>query len=320
MELWRGEALADCRGGGWARTEALRLDELRLATVEDRVDADLMLGHHGVLVGELQSLVATYPLRERLWAALMLALYRSGRQGDSVRAYQRAREVLVAELGLEPGAQLRRLESAVLVGDPSLDTPLLAGRAAELAIPLPDLVRAASTTVFVGRAQERERLNESLKAVAAGERRVVLVSGEPGIGKTALSAAFAREAFDNGACVLFGRCEEDLATPYQLFSEALGHYVTHASEDDLAGHVALHRSELVRLVPALASRIPDLPPSKATDKDTERFLLFAAAVGLLVMASAHRPVVLVFDDLQWADGASLLLLRHLIASEQPCAC
>ena len=86
LGLWRGDALADCRGGGWAATQALRLDELRLSTVEDRIEADLMLGHHGVLAGELESLVARHPLRERLWAALMVALYRAGRQADAVRA------------------------------------------------------------------------------------------------------------------------------------------------------------------------------------------------------------------------------------------
>ena len=154
LGLWRGDALADCRGGGWAAAEAVRLDELRLSTVEDRIDADLMLGHHGVLVGELESLVARHPLRERLWAALMLALYRAGRQADAVRAYQRARDVLVGELGLEPGAELRRLEAAVLAGDPALDAPDALDRTvadAELAIPLPRRVGAASSAVFVGR-------------------------------------------------------------------------------------------------------------------------------------------------------------------------
>ena len=116
------------------------------------------------------------------------------------------------------------------------------------------------------------------------------------------------------ACV-FGHCEEDLATPYQLFAEALGHYVTHAPEDQLLGHVEQHGSELARLVPVLASRIPDLPPSRATDADSERYLLFAATVGLLAMVSALQPVVLVLDDLQWADKGSLLLLRHLTAAE-----
>jgi hypothetical protein len=117
--------------------------------------------------------------------------------------------------------------------------------------------------------------------------------------------------------VLFGHCEEDLATPYQLFAEALGHYVTHAPEEQLRAHVEGYGSELSRLVPALASRIPDLPPSRATDADTERFLLFAAVVGLLATMSEIQPVVLVLDDLQWADKASLLLLRHLASADRP---
>ena len=116
--------------------------------------------------------------------------------------------------------------------------------------------------------------------------------------------------------MLFGHCEEDLATPYQLFAEALGHYVTHAPEEQLLAHVEAHGSELSRLVPTLASRIRELPPSKATDSDTERFLLFAAVVGLLGTISKEQPVVLVLDDLQWADKGSLLLLRHLAAAEQ----
>src|SRR3990172_3162271 len=85
----------------------------------------------------------------------------------------------------------------------------------------------------------------------------------------------------------------------------------------LIAHVAAHGSELARLVPALVDRVPDLSQSRATDADTERFLLFAAVVGMLAMASERQPVVLVLDDLQWADKASLQLLRHLIASDLP---
>jgi class 3 adenylate cyclase/tetratricopeptide (TPR) repeat protein len=191
----------------------------------------------------------------------------------------------------------------------------LAGTATN-AVPLPGRLSVRPAVGVVGREAETATLLDAFKRVVAGEgREVLLVSGEAGLGKTTLVAETARAAFDVGACVLFGHCEEDLATPYQLFSEALGHYVTHAPEDHLVAHVAVHGSELARLVPALASRIPDLPPSKATDTDTERFLLFAAVVGLLAVVSQHQPVVLVFDDLQWADEASLLLLRHLTATD-----
>ena len=254
LGLWRGDALADCRSGGWAAAQALRLDELRLSTVEDRIDADLMLGQHAVLAGELESLLARHPLRERFWAALMIALYRSGRQAEAVRAYQRARDVLVGELGLEPGAELRRLEIAVLAGDSVLDLPdaIQPTTQADLAIPLSGRIGATSSAVFVGRAPERAGLNGSLLAVAEGQRRVALVSGEPGIGKTSLCAAVAREAFGNGAVVLYGRCDEDLGIPYQPWAEALTHLVAHAPDDVLAAHVDARGNLLARLAPDLA--------------------------------------------------------------------
>jgi class 3 adenylate cyclase/tetratricopeptide (TPR) repeat protein len=184
--------------------------------------------------------------------------------------------------------------------------------------PLPGRLAVRPAVGVVGREAEATAIGDAVKRVAGGDgREVLLVSGEAGLGKTTLVAESARSAFDNGACVLFGHCEEDLATPYQLFAEALGHYLTHAAEEQLLAHVGTYGSELSRLAPALGSRIPDLPPSKATDSDTERFLLFAAVVGLLATISEDQPVVLVLDDLQWADKGSLLLLRHLASADQP---
>jgi class 3 adenylate cyclase/tetratricopeptide (TPR) repeat protein len=192
----------------------------------------------------------------------------------------------------------------------------LGGAETGISIPLSGRLALPSPVGVVGRDAEIQTITDAVKRVANGEgREVLLVSGEAGLGKTTLVAEAARAAFDTGACVLFGHCEEDLATPYQLFAEALGHYVTHAPEEQLLAHVETHGSELSRLVPTLASRIRDLPPSKATDSDTERFLLFAAVVGLLGTMSQEQPVVLVLDDLQWADKGSLLLLRHLAAAE-----
>ena len=135
------------------------------------------------------------------------------------------------------------------------------------------------------------------------------------MGKSTLVTEAARSAFANGACVLYGHCEEDLAVPYRLFAEALTHYVNHAPEELLRAHVAVHGSELGRLIPTLATRVPDLPPSLATD--AERYLLFGAVVGILGAISEQQPVVLVLDDLQWADRGSLLLMRHLVASGPP---
>ena len=120
LALWRGPALADFSYEPFAQAEARRLDELRLAALEDRIDADLALGRHAALVGEVEGLVEQFPLRERLRGQLMLALYRSGRQAEALDAYQAARRVLVDDLGLEPSAALQELERAILRQDPSL--------------------------------------------------------------------------------------------------------------------------------------------------------------------------------------------------------
>jgi class 3 adenylate cyclase len=189
-------------------------------------------------------------------------------------------------------------------------------------VPLPTRLALAPEVGVVGRSTETDLIAAAAKRVAGdggagGGREVVLIAGEAGQGKTTIAAGGARAAFENGAIVLFGHCEEDLATPYQLFSEALGHYVTHAEERQLLDHLEANGAELRALAPGLTSRFPDLPPSSATDSDSERYLLFAAVVGLVAHMAEDQLVVLVLDDLQWADRSSLRLLRHLVASELP---
>ena len=114
LALWRGRALADVGDVEPLALEGARLEELRLAAVEGRVEADIELGRHAEVTGELERLVVEYPLRERLWRLLVLALYRGERQADALAAYRRARDLLATELGLEPGEELRGLEQAVL--------------------------------------------------------------------------------------------------------------------------------------------------------------------------------------------------------------
>jgi DNA-binding SARP family transcriptional activator len=127
--MWRGRPLADLEFEPFARLEAQRLEDLRLYAVEERVDAELALGEHAALCPELESLVAEHPLRERLRSQLMLALYRSSRQADALEAYTAGRLLLVGELALEPGPQLRQLQQAILKQDPSLELSRPAGRA-----------------------------------------------------------------------------------------------------------------------------------------------------------------------------------------------
>jgi YVTN family beta-propeller protein len=123
LSLWRGQALADLDGEPFAAAEIQRLEELRLRATERAIDDDLAAGRHAEVVAELDALVAAHPLRERLRAQRMLALYRAGRQSEALEAYREARRVLVEEIGVEPGAELQRLHRAILEQDPALDLP-----------------------------------------------------------------------------------------------------------------------------------------------------------------------------------------------------
>jgi serine/threonine protein kinase/DNA-binding beta-propeller fold protein YncE len=121
LGLWKGPALADLSDQASLRSEIARLEELRLAAVEDRLGAQLAVGGHRELVPELGTLISAHPLRERLWGYAMVALYRSGRQGDALAAYQRARETLREHLGIDPSAELQRLHEQILRQDPGLE-------------------------------------------------------------------------------------------------------------------------------------------------------------------------------------------------------
>jgi DNA-binding SARP family transcriptional activator len=127
LALWRGTPLAELGAVPFAQRECLRLEELRLAALEERVEADLQLGRHARLVPELERLVREHPLRERLRGQLMLALYRCGRQADALEVYRSGRRLLDEELGLQPDDELQRLERAILNHDPSLESPLVPG-------------------------------------------------------------------------------------------------------------------------------------------------------------------------------------------------
>jgi tetratricopeptide (TPR) repeat protein len=185
----------------------------------------------------------------------------------------------------------------------------------EPVVPLPARLEVARPEAFVGRAPELARLEPLLAHAGNGGRQVILLGGEPGIGKSRLARELAVAAHARGATVLQGRCDEDLRMPYQPFVEALSHLVEHAADAVLERHVDEHGGELGRLVGALSRRLPEVPAPSHADGDTERYLLFGAAVGLLNAEQAQRPVVLSLDDIQWADMPTLLLLRHLVASD-----
>jgi predicted ATPase/DNA-binding SARP family transcriptional activator len=188
LGLWRGRPLAEFSGTGFAPGVIPRLEEARLAAAEDRIEAELMLGGRGELTGELEALVQEHPLRERLWGQLILALYRAGRQGDALGAYQRARAVLADELGIDPGPELRQLETAVLAQDPALDAPAAVPAEADerRSGNLP-----AAPSALIGRAAELAAIASVLQV-----SRLVTITGSGGVGKTRLAIEAARSLLD----------------------------------------------------------------------------------------------------------------------------
>ena len=189
LGLWRGPALAEFALDGFARDEGARLEEARIQAVEMKLEADLALGRHAELVGELTALVAGNPLRERLRGQLMLALYRSGRQGEALRVYQEGRKALADELGVDPGPELQDLHQRILLQAASL-------AAAPQAAPAPRSNLPAQVTSFVGRGPELEQARKLL-----ARSRLVTLTGAGGCGKTRLALEAARallESFPDG--------------------------------------------------------------------------------------------------------------------------
>ena len=179
--------------------------------------------------------------------------------------------------------------------------------------PLPGgLARSAATGWFVGRDAELADLRGEWARAVAGERRCVMIEGEPGVGKTRLAAALAGRVHEDGGVVLLGRCDGDVGAPFAPWVEALRWLVAGAEADLLGAHTRAHGGELGRLVPELAERLPSLPAPRPADPETELLRLNEAAIGLLDAVADRQPVLLVLDDVHWADRPSLVLLRRLL--------
>jgi len=257
LALWRGPPLADLAYESFAQAPIVRLEELRLAALELRVEADLSLGHHGGLVGELQELVRLHPMRERLCCQLMLALYRDGRQSDALNAYRETRRRLVDEVGIEPGPQLQELEARVLAQDPRLDLE-------------PDTsVRTASRTptrsVLVIADGDLESLAAIAEPLAAGDGRELIAAAVVS-DSDSLDPALARLR-----AVRVGALERGAPTRVTAFTSA-------ARGDDIVRLAAEHEAALLLLA------LPD----GALDDDTITVLAHAVCdVGFV--AGAGRP-------------------------------
>lgn len=356
VELVRGPGLwvdADAFGelvaaGRWA--DALELDRGRLLSDVDEewVEAERDEHRRAVLhalerraaaaegedalddaLGAVRRWVRLDPLSERAGRELVRLLVQAGDRSGALAAAQALMDRLHGELGLAPGPELRELVAglrdsgagasgagASAGGRPDQARPHVpAPRPAPLEVPLPPAV-ALHHPLLLGRDAELEAL-EAVRELSRTEgAQVALVSGDAGIGKTSLAVTAARAAADDGALVLHGRCDEDGIVPFGPWVEALGHVMAHLDDDAVGRTVLDGGPELARLLPDLRRRRPDLASPVAVEPDTERWRLFEAVSTTIGLLAAKNPVLVVVDDVHWADRSTLLLLRHLVRSRR----
>ena len=314
LGLWRGEPYADLDDAPAVVAERAHLDELRLVALEDRAVARLALGDHATTAAELEALTSAHPLRERLWALRALALVRSGRQADALEVLRAVRDVLADELGLDPGAELVDLQERVLRQDPALawapptqperpappaappappppaavpapaapaaSATLSATPGATAATPAATPVGPASPWPLLGRDDELRAMRGALTAVRQGHPGFVVLTGEPGIGKSRLAAEIASLARAYGHVVAVGRCSQDEGAPplwpWRTVFDTVG---------------------------------VDLPPTD--DGEGADFRSWERIARGVEDFAARQPLTVVVEDLHWADTATLRVLRLL---------
>ena len=328
LELWGGELLTGLEEEWlFERRDELRQrlgDALGRAAGEAEARGDvetaLMMTRRRVALDAL----AEEPQRE-----LMRRLASAGERAAALAVYDRLCQRL-RDRGMTPSAATRELAAVLRAGtvpaagggDESAPVDAAAppgwsaseaavGRSAAWRV-LPRSLQSSAALPFVGREAELARLLERWRQMCGGARVAVIVSGEPGIGKTRLAAELARAVQPEGALVLYGRCDEGLAVPYQPFVQALRRYTREVGPDRLRAELGGAACELGRLLPELAA----LGEPVRADPESERFALFEAVAALLEAATREQRILLVLEDLHWAATPTLLLLRHLIGSER----
>jgi len=316
--------------GDWIETWRRRFDELVPRALETAARAGLALGDRRLPAAERAAgdLVAREPYREGGYALLMQAQAQQGNIAEALRTFEQVRVFLRDELGATPSPSLLSLHQSLLRDDLPAAAP--AATAVPAQGPAPRANEAPATPaervlpagavqpvegLFVGREEFSQRLRMRWQESQAGQTRLVLLVGEAGVGKTRLSAEFAAEVHAGGGMVLYGRADEEALLPHQPFVEALRHLVEHC-DAELGAVLESDREILCRLLPDLA------PPGHAfsTPADgadsTLRYRLFEAVASLLCATTRRWPLLLILDDLHWADKPTLLLLRHLLRHPQ----
>ncbi len=308
-----GEGFLPDDDAEWARVRRRELDELALEAFEWLARSSIALGGPELGVAERASraLIARSPYRETGYRFLMEALAASGNVAEALRVYDGLRVLLRDELGATPAQEVQELHKRLLAGEGGrlLSHAEPARAEPRSRVPLPSLLSPCERSEFVGREQELGVLRTAWERARSGGRGLILIVGEPGIGKTRLMSEFALEAHEHGS-VLYASCQEEALLSNQPIVEALRTYTRSTRLDWSHLDVGPGTAQLTRLVPELAAALP-AENTQQDDPETRRYLLFEAVSLFLGEASARTPLALVLDDLHWADRATVQLLRYL---------
>lgn len=298
LALWRGRPYADV-ARPFAEAEAQRLETTRLTAHELLAELDLRLGRHVDVLERLPVLVEEHPLREPLRALLMVALYRAGRQVEALATYDEVRELLAEELGVDPGPELRRLHQQVLRQDPRLEAP----------IPAP-ATSGSRRSDLIGRDEHLAVLDKLVAEGVGGTPAVVTVTGEAGIGKTRLVEEAASRAAAGGATVVVGRCWDNDGSPaFWPWEQALSDLVDQIGLDAARAAATGRGAGAALLIAALG-----VEPVVGGSPEAARARLYDAVTAFLEVVASTRPVVLVLEDLHWADQESVELAAYVAAT------
>ncbi|MFI1400651.1 BTAD domain-containing putative transcriptional regulator [Streptomyces sp. NPDC020681] len=301
LELWNGDAFTGVPGP-FAEGERARLCELRVNCQEQRAEAALAIGAHREAVADLTGLLRDHPLREELRRLLMIALCRCGRNAEALEVFQDGQRVLARELSVSPGAALRQVHQQILANDPALsgrepESPSVPTTPHGNSSPAAAVQRKrASQMKLVGRQSELKQFRQQLSEVAGGTGGVLWVEGEPGIGKTQLLATGLAQANDAGCHLAWASSDQMNLFPLRVMMDCLE--VTPDSPDP-------RRAELA------AALHTDSPAPTIWSQSDPLLWAIDRILGLVDKLCAEAPLVLVMDDLQWADEASLLVWHRL---------
>jgi DNA-binding SARP family transcriptional activator len=296
----------------WLEPERRRLEELGLRARELVVTAGLALGGADLAAGEraARELVARDPYRESGVLLLMRVCAAQGNVAEALDVYNALRRRLGEELGLLPSPEVRSEADLLLRGERpgSASAPLAGASRAEQGALAPVAGPRTRSAPFVGRERELAELRDLFDHATHGHAHFALLRGEAGIGKTRLATEFMAECEAGGALALYGHCDDTRLLPYQPFVDALRQYLARTSPDQRPEWTNQQRTALGRVLPELAPAAQ----SPADAPDTEAYWLLDAVSRLLTDIASKQPLLLVLDDLQWADRPTLLMLRHTL--------